>query len=60
MRRQIVRTDVSFHFHDAADQLRSDHAVNEEFSQQFARDGYGVAVIEAARQFLHGTAACLA
>ena len=50
---EIMWAEVSFDLDNAADSFDAGGGVHEPFSEQFARDKDGVAVIEFARQFLH-------
>jgi hypothetical protein len=54
MRRQIVLAQIRLHLHDFPDAFNAGNLVDEQFPEQFPRDGFGIAVVEAARKFLHG------
>ncbi len=53
MRGEIVRAEIRLGLDDFSDVFRAAGNVDQKFSQQFARDPFGVAVVKCARQFLH-------
>jgi hypothetical protein len=54
MRRQIVFAQIRLHFHDFARAENALHAMHQQLAQQFPRNERGVAIIETAREPVHG------
>jgi hypothetical protein len=54
MRGKVVFAEIRLDLDDFADALAVGGAMDEKFAEQFPRDDLRVAVVEMAREFLHG------